>query len=224
MDTRTVHRWILHYIVDPSILAPVAAYAWSRLRGGYQAPPWLRPYAGLQVLDLVQGVIFIALAMAHRNNQWFRHIVQPVIFTGLVWILARTAGEDPRRRRLFLILIGVGLCAAVAGGFVNGLRWRNALFMTTQSLIYLGLGIHELRRLFNSQDGEPLAARPEFWLTSALTIYGASTLIFSATSNHFLRNLPADLVFTPWVVNGVAIVFYELALAKVFLCRKSESS
>lgn len=224
MDARTLLRWILHYIVDPSILAPLCAYAWNRIRGGYQRPAWLRPYVAVQVLDLIQGIIFIAIAMSHRNNQWFRHIVQPFVFAGLLWTLARTSEEGPSRRRLYLSLIGIGIAAAVAGVFVNGLFWRNALFMTTQSLIYMGLGAYELNRLFNAREEGALANRPEFWLASAVLIYGSSALIFSATSNHFLRALPPHLVHIPWVMNGIAIVFYELALAKVFLCRKSASS
>lgn len=224
MDVRTLHRWILHYIIDPSILAPVAAYAWSRYRGGYQRPPWLRPFFRLQVLDLIQGVIFISMAMAHRNNQWFRHIIQPVIFTGLLWVLARTAEEGPRRRALFLACTAAGLLAAVAGVFVNGLFWRNALFMTTQSLIFAGLGVYELRRLFNSPEGGSLKHRPEFWLAAALLVYGASALIFSATSNVLLRSLPHNLVLAPWLLNGMVVLFYELALAKVFLCRTPPSS
>jgi hypothetical protein len=224
MDAITVHRWILHYIIDPSILAPMAAYAWSRFRGGYQRPPWLRPFLRVQILDLIQGVIFIAIAMAHHNNQWFRHIVQPIIFTGLLGTLARTAEEGAPRTRLYLVCVGVGLAAAVTGIFVNGLLWRNSLFMTTQSLIYMGLGTYELRRLFNSEDDRSLPDRPEFWLAAALLVYGSSTLIFSATSNYLLRTLSAQMVRVPWIVNGIVIVCYELALAKVFLCRKSTSS
>ena len=224
MGVRTVTRGILHYVVDPAMLLPLAAYAWSRARGGYRRPAWLRLFIGVQVADLVQGLIFISIAKAHMNNQWFRHGVQPFIFAGLLWTLYRTSEGGERRRRLFLACLGAGGVAAVAGVFVNGLWWRNALFMTTQSLIYMGLGIHELQRLFQSQEDESPADQPEFWLSSALLIYGASALIFSATSNHFLRTLPGELVFIPWLVNGVIIVFYELALAKVFLCRTSTSS
>lgn len=224
MSIRTLTRGILHYVVDPAMLLPLAAYAWARFRGGYRRPAWLPLFLRVQIADLVQGVIFVALAKAHMNNQWFRHGVQPFIFIGLLWTLCRTAEEGSRRKRLFLACIGVGMAAAVAGVFVNGLWWRNALFMTTQSLIYMGLGIHELQRLFQAPTDEPLTSQPEFWLSSALLIYGSSTLIFSATSNHFLRTLPGELVFIPWLVNGVIIVFYELALAKVFLCRTSTSS
>lgn len=224
MVPKPIYTWILTYIIDPSILAPIGAYGWSRLHGGYQRPGWLPAYLWIQILDLVQGVIFLALALSHRNNQWFRHLSQPFVFIGLLWVLFRTSEDTPRRRRLYLACLGIGLLAALIGVPINGLRWRNALFTTIQSLVFLGLGTHELQRLLAEEDAEVLSARPDFWLYTAMLIYGSATMIFSASSNYFLRTLPPHLLPLPWIVNGLILVFYQLFLAKVFLCRKPSSS
>lgn len=221
---RPLYRWIFLYLFDPFILAPMLAFAWARVRGGFHRLSWMRSYLAVQVFDLLQGAIFIALAMSHRNNQWFRHFSQPLVFAGLLWVLARTSTPTPRRRALYLACLGIGLLAAVAGVFLNGLFLRNALFTTTQSLIFTGLGTYELRRLILQDDDEALSSKPEFWLDGAILIYGSATLIFNASSNFFLRTLPPHLLPLPWLVNGLVIVFYQISLAKVFLCRKPISS
>jgi hypothetical protein len=224
MVPKSVYHWILVWVIDPSILAPLSAYAWSRCRGGYQRPPWLRLFLWVQILDLAQGCVFLALALSHRNNQWFRHLAQPFVFTGLLWVLTKASEDSPLRRRIYTACLMVGLLAALAGAFVNGIAWRNALFMSTQSLIFLGLGAYELQRLFTEENDEILTDRPEFWFTTAILIYGSATLIFSASSNHFLRTLPPHLLPLPWIVHGLILVFYQLSLAKVFLCRRPTSS
>ncbi|MDP1832582.1 MAG: hypothetical protein Q8K67_11030 [Geothrix sp.] len=221
---KSVYHWILVWVIDPSILIPLTAYAWSRLRGGYQHPQWLRPFLWVQILDLAQGIVFIAMALSHRNNQWFRHLIQPFIFTGLLWVLAKAAQDSPQRRRIYISCVGVGILAALAGVFVNGIRWRNALFTTTQSFVFMSLGTYELQRLFTQENDEILTDKPEFWLNTAILIYGSVTLIFSASSNYFLRNLPPHLLPLPWIIHGLILVFYQLFLAKVFLCRRPTSS
>ncbi|HEY3269835.1 MAG TPA: hypothetical protein VGJ89_01365 [Geothrix sp.] len=221
---KPIYRWIFLFLFDPFILAPVLAFAWSRIRGGFSRPHWMGRFLTVQIIDLVQGAIFIALALSHRNNQWFRHLSQPVVFAGMLWVLVKTSPPSPRRLGLYWACAATGLLAAAAGVYVNGLFLRNALFTTTQCLIYIGLGVYELRRLALRDDDENLAAMPEFWLNSAILIYGSTTLIFNASSNHFLRVLPPHLLPLPWLVHGLVIVFYEIALAKVFLCRKPASS
>ena len=224
MVVNPLYRWILFYVIQPFFLAPMLAFAWSRFRRGFLRPHWMGRFIAVQAVDLVQGSIFFALALSHRNNQWFRHLSQPAVFAGMLWVLARTSHPSPRRQGLYWACAGTGLLAAVAGVFVNGLFLRNALFTTTQCLIYIGLGVYELRGLALREDDENLAAKPEFWLYSAILIYGSTTLIFNASSNHFLRVLPPHLLPLPWLVHGLVIVFYEIALAKVFLCRKPASS
>lgn len=224
MVPKSVYFWILVCVIDPSILAPLLAYAWSRYRGGYRRPAWLGSFLAVQAFDLAQGAFFIALALSHRNNQWFRHLSQPVVFTGMLWVMARLSEPTARRRQALLAAWGLGLAAAVGGIFANGLFVRNALFTVTQSLVYLGIGTWELRRLLLEDDDEPLTDKPEFWLCTALLLYGSATLIFNATSNYFLRALPPHLLPLPWIVNGLVVVIYELFLAKVFLCRKPTSS
>lgn len=222
--SRPLHRWILLYVIDPSLLAPLLGYAWSRFRGGYQWPPWFTAFAWVLGFDLIQGATAIGLALSHHNNQWLRHGTQPVVFAGLLWVLAQLPGSSAGFRRLVAICGGVGLLAAVVGVFVNGLFWRNALFTVTQSLIYSGLGALGIKRLLEHEETELLTQRPEFWLNAAILVYGSSTLVFNATSNHFLRTLPPHLLHLPWTVNGLVIVLYQLSLAKVFLCRKPTSS
>jgi len=224
MVSKSIYFWILVCVIDPAILAPILAYAWSRHRGTYRQPPWLGSYLAVEVLDLAQGVLFIGLALSHQNNQWFRHLIQPVVFTGILWVVARISGPTGWRRLALTACWGLGLAAAVAGVFANGLFLRNALFTVTQSLVYLGIGTHELRRLLLQDDDEPLPDKPEFWLYTALLLYGSATLIFNASSNYFLKALPRHLLPLPWIVNGLVVVIYELFLAKVFLCRKSTSS
>jgi hypothetical protein len=216
--------FLIYFVLIPWILAPVAAYLWSRSRRTYQSPDWLRLFTGVQILDLAQGVVFTVLSSIHLNNQWFRHFVQPIIYTGLLLTLFRMAPGPRSRRIIYAFCLGVGWAAAIGGIALNGLKWRNALFSSISSLVFLGLGAWELRRMVLADDDTPLTSLPGFWFTAALLVYGSGTLIFNASSNYFLRTLSPDLVLIPWVMINMVLLIYHVLLAKVFLCKNPASS
>ncbi len=217
-------QFVIHYLLGSLMVAPVAAYLWSRIKGRYQRPEWLPLFAGVQVFELAGGIFFTTLAVMQRNNQWFGHIGRPIVFIGLLLVLFQLGLDRLSRRILYAISLGVGLLAAGAGAFLNGLEWRNSLFTTTQSLVFMSLGTIEFRRMLTVEDDTSLTDRPEFWLLAALLIYASGTLIFNASSNYFLRTLPPHLVLIPWVAAAMVHAAYHLLLAKVFLCPKPSSS
>lgn len=224
MASKSIYHWIMVCLIDPSILVPMAGYAWSRLRPRYQSPPWIRPFLWTQIFDLAQGSVFIALALSHRNNQWLRHVAQPLVFLGFLWTLFQLAPPSRGRRILYGAGLAAGLAAAFAGLALDGMTWRNSVFTSTMSLIYLGLVTWELSSLAQSDNEGRLTDFPAFWLLAALLIYSSGTLIFNASSNYFLRTLPPHLLPIPWILSGLIHVIYEAMLAKVFLCPTPSSS
>lgn len=217
-------RFVVFYILNPWMAAPVAAFLWSRMHGRYKRPVWLPLFTGVQVFDLAQGTLFTALASMHHNNQWLRHTAQPIVYMGLLLVLFRMGMDRSGRRILYFLSLGVGLAAAGAGALLNGLAWRNVLFTTTMSIVYIGLATLELRQMFEAEGDTPLTALPEFWLSTGLLVYGSGTLVFNASSNYFLRTLPPGLLPIPWVVAATIHAIHHLLLAKVFLCPKPRSS
>lgn len=200
------------------------AFAWSRFKAGYQQPRWIRTFLWTQVFDVAQGSVFILLALSHRNNQWFRHLSQPLVFFGFLWTMFQMAPASRGRRLLYGACLSAGLVAAVVGTALDGMKWRNSVFTSTMCLVYLGLVTRELRAIFESNEGTHLTSLPAFWVLAALLVYSSGTLIFNASSNYFLRTLPPHLLPIPWVVVGILHAIHEVMRAKVFLCPKPTSS
>ncbi len=221
---RTLIR-IIHFVLNPWMLAPIAAYLWGRWRGGYLYPEWMRLYTKVQAFDLVQGLLFTGMAMNHLNNQWLRHLTQPLVFAGMLGTMYLMAPSRTRSRKIvYGAYLTVGLAAAGFGAFLDGTQWRNSVFTSVMCLVYLMAVPQEMRRLSESAEDALLVAQPSFWLLSALLVYSSGTLIFNASSNYFLRTLPPHLVIIPWVVVGVIHAIHEAMLAKAFLCPKPASS
>lgn len=202
----------------------MAAYALSRWRGGYQQPAWMRLFIKVQAFDLAQGAIFTGLSIYHVNNQWLRHLTQPIVFMGFLGTMFQMVPASRNRRRLYGTCLGIGLAAALAGAALDGMQWRNSVFTSTMSFLYLGLVTRELRALAGSDEAPGLTSLPAFWVLSALLVYSSGTLIFNASSNYFLRALPPQLVLIPWVVVSFIHAVHEILLAKAFLCPKHISS
>lgn len=221
---RSLCRGIIWYVLGPVMLAPMAAYCLARVRGGFTKPPWTKGYVALMIVDLAQGLVYTAMAYLGIHNLWFRHLIIPLVFIGMLGVVHRIRQGSRARSWFYAGLAGMGLAAAVAGYFVNGPGWRNALFSTTEGLIFLTVSVVEMRHLLLSEDDRPIGASPEFWLLAALLVYASGTMLFNASSNYFLRKLPAHLILIPWVVVNVVYAAYHLLLAKVFLCPKPSLS
>lgn len=215
---------IIYFVLNPWMVAPVAAFLWSRWRGGYQRPEWLGLYSKVQIFDLAQGVVFTGLALERINNQWLRHLTQPIVFAGMLGTLFFMTPDSKRRRLLYGICLAVGITAALAGASLDGMKWRNSVFTSTMSLVYLGLVTQELKALSESTEDVHLTSLPSFWVLAALLVYSSGTLIFNASSNYFLRTLPPHLIIIPWLVVTLVHAIHEAMLAKAFLCPTPTSS
>lgn len=223
MSPKTI-KYLMYFIFIPWMVAPVAAYVVNRWRGDYQQPAWMPLYTKVQVFDLAQGAIFTGMSLYHVNNQWLRHLTQPVVFIGMLWTIFRMAPDSKGRRILYRACMVAGLAAAVVGTLLDGMKWRNSVFTTTMSLVYLGLATRELRIISESNESDHLTTLPSFWVLAGLLVYSSGTVIFNATSNYFLRTLPMHLLFIPWVIVGIVHAIHEVLLAKAFLCKKPASS
>ena len=221
---RSICLAIIWYVLGPVMLAPMGAYVLARIRGGFQRPPWMHAFVALQMVDLAQGLVYASMALRGIHNLWFRHFVLPLVFIGMMVVVHGIRRGSRRRTWFYVGMTGVGLVAAVASYFVDGLALRNAFFSTTGSIIYLIVSVAEMRHQLLSEDDRPIGASPEFWLLAALLVYASGTLIFNASSNYFLRSLPSHLILIPWVVVSAIHAAYHLLLAKVFLCPKPSSS
>lgn len=181
-------------------------------------------YTKVEMFDFVQGAIFTGMSIQHVNNQWLRHLTGPFVFIGLIWTMFRMGPNSRSRRIVYAVCLAAGLVAAVIGTGLNGMKWRNSIFTSTMSLVYLGLVTWELKVLAQSNEDAPLTGLPAFWVLAALLVYSSGTLIFNASSNYFLRTLPPHLLPIPWVVVGMVHAIHEVMLAKAFLCPTRTSS
>lgn len=215
---------IIYYVLNPWMAAPVTAFLWSRWRGGYQRPGWLGFFAKVQMFDLAQGVVFTGLALERINNQWLRHLTQPIVFTGMLGTLFFMNPGSKPRRLLYGTCLAVGIAAALAGASLDGMKWRNSIFTSTMCLVYLGLVTRELKTLSEATEDVQLTSLPSFWILAALLVYSSGTLIFNASSNYFLRTLPPHLIVIPWLVVTIIHAIHEVMLAKAFLCPTPTSS
>jgi hypothetical protein len=217
-------QFILNNVLDPLVLLPMLGFAWSRIRGGFERPRWIGPFVMVVAFDLLQGIVFTAMAYRHLNNQWFRHVFDPLVFLGILWILFLTQPSSRRRRWQYFSCGAVGIVAAVVGFSLNTMHFRNALFTSVMSLAFLTFCTFELRRMLLLDDAIPLERQPVFWLYTGLLILGSGTLIFNAISNYFLHVLPKSLILIPWVVMSCVYSIHYVFIAKVFLCRNPTSS
>ena len=217
-------QFIMDKLLDPLILLPMLGLAWSRIRGGFARPPWINMFAVVMAYDLLQCICFTAMAFRGLNNQWFRHLFDPLGYLGVLWILFLTRPGSKRRRRYYLFAGVAGVVAAVVGFSLNTMRFRNALFTTVMSLVLLVLCTFELRKMLIQDDETPLERQPAFWLYTGFLILGSGSLIFNAISNHFLRILPTSLILIPWLVMACVYSIHYAFLAKAFLCRNPISS
>jgi hypothetical protein len=215
---------VLMSISDIIMLAPIGAYLWSRNRIYYQKPIWINNFKNLQLIELFFGVIFVSLAYSGIHNQWFRHMAQPVDFVLMILLLRTIRSEFSRNSWLYIILIVIGLMSAGLGLFIDKIHYRNAIFSSTQSVIYLLICGIELPNILLKEETIELRHLPEFWLFAALLLYSSGTIIFNASSNYFLRTLPSALLPIPWLAAASVHSIYHILLAKVFLCPKPSSS
>lgn len=219
-----IYRFLVFYVLNPWMVAPMAAYLWSLCGKRFQRPTWLPLFATVQAFDLAQGIVFTAMAYMAINNQTFRHLVQPLVCAGLLLTVFRMAPATRPRQFLYGTCLAIVLAAAVAGALLDGVKWRNAVFTMTMSLVFLSLAAWEMKKLLASESHAPLTSLPEFWVLAALLVYGSGTLAFNASSNYFLRTLPPHLLPIPWVIVGTIHAIHEVLLAKAFLCPKPASS
>lgn len=221
---RQVCRALILYVFDPFMLAPIGALVVSRMRPRFQRPPWLRTFIWVEIGDLVQGLGYTTLGYMGIHNLWYRHVIQPLVFAGLLLVVYQFRPASLLRKTLFGLFLLAGLVAALGGFVLDGLAYRNAIFTSTQSLVFLLVAVLEMRHSLLFNDDAPPSRTPEFWLLSALLIYASGGLIFNATSNYFLRTLPPEILLLPWLVASIVNAAYNALLAKVFLCPKPNRS
>ncbi|WLT33119.1 hypothetical protein [Geothrix sp. PMB-07] len=219
-----VWRFLVVYVLNPTLLVPVAAYLWSRYRGTYAKPIGLPGAVPREFLEASFGVLGTGLAFAGIPNVGLLHLTRPLTFVATLLVVLQIPAMSRLRRNWYLVAMGLGLLAAAMGYALDTPAYRNSVFTTVQSLIYLIVSSIELRWILMIEDDVPVAARPEFWFFSALLVFASGSLLFNATSNYFLRTLTHDLLPIPWVAVNVVYVMYYFLMAKVFLCPKPTSS
>jgi hypothetical protein len=219
-----VWRFLVVYILNPTLLIPLGAYIWSRYRGTYAEPKNLPGAVPREFLEVFFGLLGTVMAFAGIRNVGLLHFTRPLTFVATTCVLLRMPAVPRRRRRLYLGAMGLGLAAAGVGYFLDTPAYRNAVFTTVQSLIFLTISAVELKSILSLEDDLPVADRPEFWFLSALLVFASGSLLFNATSNYFLRTLSRDLLPVPWVAVNVVYLVYYLLMARVFLCPRPTSS
>lgn len=217
-------RFLVVYVLNPAFLIPIGALAWSRYRKSYADTDRLPGVAFREVLEASFGLVGTALSFAGIRNLGMLHITRPITFIATLLVLMRMPTVTPGRRSWYWAAMATGLLAAAVGYVLDTPLYRNAIFTTVQSLIFLLLSTLELQVILSAEDDTPITDRPEFWFLSALLVFASGSLLFNATSNYFLRTLSHDLLPIPWVAVNTVYVIYYLLMAKVFLCPKHISS
>lgn len=219
-----VWRSIIVYILNPTFVFPIGAYFWSRYKGTYLEPTGLPGAVPREYVETFFAILGTAIAFSGARNIPLLHFTRPITFLVTLAVLLRMPTVSPQRQKWYMVAMGLGFASAVFGYFLDTPSYRNAIFSTTQSLIFLTASALELREILILDEASPVTEKPEFWFLSALLVLATGTLLFNATSNFFLRSLSHDRLLIPWVAVNVVYMIYYILMAKVFLCPRLTSS
>jgi hypothetical protein len=215
---RTV--WVVQ-LISP-LIPVVAAFVGSRSTL-YIRRPWMHRLTITLLYILLVNWILLATAMNHIHNNWIYNASLVPEFVLSLWTLS---GVGPRP--IPNLVLGPALAGAL--GIVILQFWKLGPWpMWSMALLYsitvlFALCIWRLVCIIPLVVEDPDSWQPAFWLLGSWMLMNGVDLVFWPLFDYFLARLSRPLVLVPFLVKFILAMFFNLALARTFLCRKSHSS
>ena len=203
-------------------LVPVMAALVHQRSGSYLSLPWMRRLAILVCLQLAVNWAMLGLAMNRVHNAWLADLAHlPEVLLPL-WVLA---GLGPRivPRAAFITAAAAMVSTAAWNAAHVGLGAKWPVAEATASILLLALCVWQFKGLLAQEDQRSAWNQPASWLLGAWTLDQAIMLMLYPLQNLFLHQLSRDWILVPWLVRFIIGLFLNLAIAKTFLCRTTNS-
>jgi hypothetical protein len=160
--------------------------------------------------------------MNRVHNAWLADLAHlPEVLLPL-WVLA---GLGPRivPRAAFIAAAAAMVSTAAWDAAHVGLGAKWPVAEATASILLLALCVWQFKGLLSQDDQRSAWNQPASWLLGTWTLDQAIMLMFYPLQNLFLHQLSRDWILVPWLVRFIIGLFLNLAVAKTFLCRTTNS-
>lgn len=222
MDRFRVLLWVGWGIQSVSPLVPVLAAAVHARSERFQSFPWMRRLTALLVFQLIVNWTMLGMALNRVHNAWVADLAHLPEVLGALWVLAGLGPKVlPGPASLVAAVAMVASAAWDAARVGIGSRWSMA--ETTASLVLFALSLWLLKGLVTKVDEQSPWNRPAAWLLGTWALDQGIMLMFYPLQNLFIHQLSRDWVLIPWLVRFFIGLLLNLALARTYLCRKTNS-
>jgi hypothetical protein len=208
-------------VVTP--LSPVLAAFFGSRSTSYIRLPWMKRLTITTTFILLVNWTLLAMAMRHIHNHWLFNLTVIPEFMLSLWLLSGI-GPKPISSLVFSVALAGIIATAILEGWQLG-PW----VMWSGSILYLlavlfALCIWKLVQIIPLVVGDSDTWQPAFWLLGSWMLMNGVDLIFWPLHDYFLARLSKPYVLVPFLVKFILALFFNFALARTFLCRKSHSS
>ncbi|HJW73306.1 MAG TPA: hypothetical protein VJ486_10795 [Geothrix sp.] len=206
-----------------SPLIPVVAAGVGYRSTLYIRRPWMNRLSITLLYILLVNWLLLATAMNHIQNNWMYNASVIPEFALSLWTLS---GIGPRPIPTFVLgpapvgILGIAILQWLKMG-----PWEMWPMVILYSITVLfALCIWRLARIIPLIVEDPDTWQPAFWLLGSWMLMNGVDLAFWPLFDYFLARLSRPLVLVPFLMKFILGMFFNLALARTFLCRKSHSS
>ncbi|GLH66982.1 hypothetical protein [Geothrix edaphica] len=222
MDRFRVLLWVGWGIQSVSPLVPVLAAAVHARSERFQSFPWMRRLTALLIFQLFVNWTMLGMAMNRVRNAWVADLAHVPEVLGALWVLAGL-GPKVLPGPVFILAAGTMVASAAWEAAQAGVGSRWSMAETAASLVLFALCLWLLKDLVTKADGRSPWNRPAAWLLGTWALDQGIMLMFYPVQNLFIHQLSRDWVLIPWLVRFIIGLLLNLALARTYLCRKTNS-
>jgi hypothetical protein len=204
-------------------LVPLAS-AWMNQRSiRYQREPWMPALVVTIAFNVLIRAVLLGTAMAGIRNHWVSNLAFLPNYLLMTWVISGFRVNSRTRPALLIAALPVAALAFWEASQV-GLNsvWNNSA--TLAAVIFLAATLVEIHQLFLLDTTGTLGSIPGFWVATAWALDNGISLIFHSLFDFFLQTLSKPWILVPWLVVFLLGAFFNLFLARAFLCLKPQSS
>lgn len=209
--------------LELAYLVPLAS-AWMNQRSlRYQREPWMPALVVTIAFNVLIRAVLLGTAMAGIRNHWVSNLAFLPNFLLMTWVISGFRVKSRIRPALLIATLPVAALAFWEASQV-GLDsvWNHSA--TLAAVIILTATLAEIHQLFLLDTTDTLGSIPGFWVATAWALDNGISVIFHSLFDFFLRTLTKPWVLVPWFVVFLLGAFFNLFLARAFLCLKPQSS
>jgi hypothetical protein len=209
--------------LEITYLVPLAAAWWNQRSTRFQQRTWMPSLVAVLAFNLLVRAALMGTALVGMRNHWISNLALLPSFLLMAWIILRLGAK----RTVAPFLLAASLCIAAMAVWeacqtgVNQI-WNRAA--TLVSLTLLAASLWGIGQLFLADARTRLGSLPEFWVLAAWALDNGTSVVFHSLFDLFLGHLTKPWVLVPWLVVFMLGGFFNVMLAKTFLCPKPRSS